>query len=266
MALSTVARVVQAKAPNLRVRIQGPPAMNKIRTPPPSTRLVSYIRPMTKVKICGITNLEDARAAVWFGADAVGFLVGQVHYSTSRFLAPAQVAEIVAGLPPFCSAVVVTHLSRPEEIIPVLKVANVTTLQLHGDTTPQEAVEVKKQLPFLKAYKVVHVFDASTIEEAKRYIGFVDGIILDTAIKTTGQVGGTGQTHDWRVSQEVVRSTTLPVILAGGLNPENIVEAIGVVQPYGVDVNSGVSNPDGTKDLQKLREFIARAKYGTLER
>jgi len=215
---------------------------------------------MTKVKICGVTNLEDARAAVWFGADAVGFLVGQVHYSTGSFLAPGEVAKIVAALPPFCSAVLVTHLSRPEEVIPILKVANVTTLQLHGDTTPQEAVEIKNFLPFLKTYKVVHVFDASVIEEANRYIGSVDGIILDTAIKATGQVGGTGQTHDWGVSKEVVRSTALPVILAGGLNPENIITAIRVVQTYGVDVNSGVSNPDGTKDHEKVRLFIAQAK------
>jgi phosphoribosylanthranilate isomerase len=213
-----------------------------------------------KVKICGITNVVDALAAISFGADAVGFLVGQVHYSTSTFLSPEQVAEIIRRLPPFCSSVLVTHLSLPEQLLPILKIANVTTLQLHGETTPEEAVQIKKQLPFLKTYKAIHVFDESAIQEAKRYIGHVDGIILDTGIRATGQVGGTGKTHDWNISQSVVRSIPLPVILAGGLNPENIVEAIRTVQPYGVDVNSGVSKAGGIKDHEKLRLFIARAK------
>jgi phosphoribosylanthranilate isomerase len=88
----------------------------------------------------------------------------------------------------------------------------------------------------------------------------VDGIILDKAIRATGQVGGTGKTHDWNISKAVVRSIALPVILAGGLNPENIAEAIRTVQPYGVDVNSGVSKAGGIKDHEKLRLFIARAK------
>ena len=215
---------------------------------------------MIKVKICGITNLDDALAAISFGADAVGFLVGQVHYSTSSFMLPERVAKIVARLPPFCSTVLVTHLSRPEQVIRVLRIANVTTLQLHGDTTPAEAIEIKNQFPFLKAYKVIHVSDDSAIQEVSRYVGFADGIILDTTIKATGQVGGTGRTHDWRLSEKIARSTTLPVILAGGLNPENISEAVRTVQPYGVDANSGVSNPNGTKDHEKLGLFIARAK------
>jgi len=215
---------------------------------------------VTKVKICGITNVEDALAAISFGADAVGFLVGQVRYSKSVFLSPGQAGEIVARLPPFCSSVLVTHLSRPEEVLPILNVVNATTLQLHGDTTPQKAAQIKEQLPSLKIYKAVHVFDQSAIQEAQRYLGCVDGIILDTAIRATGQVGGTGQTHDWGISKLVVGSTPLPVILAGGLNPENIVEAIRTVQPYGVDVNSGVTKPNGLKDYEKLRLFIARAK------
>jgi phosphoribosylanthranilate isomerase len=183
-----------------------------------------------------------------------------VHYSTSTFLSAEQAAEIVAGLPPFCSSVLVTHLSRPEEVLPILKNAKVTTLQLHGDTTPEEAVQIKKQLPFLKTYKAIHVSDESAIEEARRYFGCVDGIILDTGIRATGQVGGTGKTHDWSISKSVVGSISLPIILAGGLNPENIVEAIRTVQPYGVDVNSGISKAGGIKDHEKLRLFIARAK------
>jgi phosphoribosylanthranilate isomerase len=183
-----------------------------------------------------------------------------VHHSTSTFLSAEQAAEIVARLPLFCSSVLVTHLSRPEQVMPILKIADVTTLQLHGDTTPEETVQIKMQLPYLKTYKAIHVFDESAIQEAAQYISCVDGIILDTAIRATGQVGGTGKTHDWSISKAVVRSIALPVILAGGLNPENIAEAIRTVQPYGVDVNSGVSKAGGIKDHEKLRLFIARAK------
>lgn len=183
-----------------------------------------------------------------------------MHHSTSTFLLSERVAEIVARLPPFCSSVLVTHLSRPEEVLPILKIANVTTIQLHGDTTPKEAIDIKKRMPFLKAYKAVHVFDQSAIQEASRFVGCVDGIILDTAIRATGQVGGTGRTHDWNISKAIVKSIDVPVILAGGLNPENIVEAIRTVQPYGVDVNSGVSKSNGAKDHEKLRQFITRAK------
>ncbi len=215
---------------------------------------------MIKVKICGITNTKDALAAVSYGADAVGFLIGQVHYSTDSFISPEQAAEIVAKLPPFCSTVIVTHLSQAKEIIGVAKIANVNTIQLHGDTTPKEAIEIKEQLPYIKTYKVVHVFDDGAIEEAQKYTGVVDGIILDTAIKETGQVGGTGKTHNWDVSRKVVESISLPIILAGGLNPDNVIYAIKTVHPYAVDVNSGVSNKDGTKDHKKLKAFIERAK------
>jgi phosphoribosylanthranilate isomerase len=177
-------------------------------------------------------------------------------------LSPEQAAEIVAHLPPFTSSVLVTHLSVPEEILPILKVTNTTTVQLHGNTTPDEATHIKTELPFLKTYKAIHVCDESAIKDAGRYVGFVDGIILDTAIRATGQVGGTGRTHDWRISQKVVRSIDLPVILAGGLNPDNVLEAVRFVQPYAVDVNTGVTKPNGEKDHVKLRQFIERAKSG----
>lgn len=166
----------------------------------------------------------------------------------------------MAQLPPFASSVLVTHFSAPEEILPIVEVTNTTTVQLHGNTTPDEATHIKKELPFLKTYKAIHVFDESAINDASRYVGSVDGIILDTAIPATGQVGGTGRTHDWRISQKVVRSLDLPVILAGGLNPENVFEAVRFVQPYAVDVNSGVTKPNGEKDHEKLRQFISRAK------
>ncbi len=215
---------------------------------------------MVKVKICGITNLADAKAALYFGADAVGFLIGKVHPSTGFFLNAEEARDIIDHLPPFCSTVLVTHLSRPQEVVRTALEANVNTIQLHGDTTPEEAREIKQKLPNIKLYKVVHVFGEQAIADAKMFEGAVEGIVLDTANRETGQVGGTGKTHDWSISQQLVKSTSLPVILAGGLNPENVNEAISKVRPYAVDVNSGVNNSDGTKDHQKLQSFIERAK------
>ena len=219
---------------------------------------------MVKVKICGLTNLNDALAAISYGADAVGFLVGQVHHSTGHFISQGRASEIVSQLPPFCSTVLVTHLARPADVISAAKIAKVSTIQLHGETTPKEAEEIKHQLPYAKIYRAIHVFDDQAVEDAQRYRGFVDGVILDTAIKETGQVGGTGRTHDWKVSRKIVETVSLPVILAGGLNPQNVLQAIETVHPFAVDVNSGVSNRDGTKDHQKLRLFIQRAKSGAL--
>ncbi|MEK7180892.1 MAG: phosphoribosylanthranilate isomerase [Patescibacteria group bacterium] len=214
---------------------------------------------MVKVKICGITNTEDALAAISFGADALGFLVGKVHFSTGFFISPEKAAEIIAKLPPFYSSVLVTHLSKPKEVINLAKISNVTTAHLHG-STPEELVEIKTQLPYLKICKVVNVFDEKAIAEAKAFEGFADGITLDSGNRETGQIGGTGKTHDWNISRRIVESVSLPVILAGGLNPDNVIEAIKKVRPYAVDVNFGVSNSDGTKNHEKMKLFIERVK------
>lgn len=215
---------------------------------------------MVKVKICGITNREDALAAIAFGADAVGFLVGPVYPTRSVFISADAAGRIAAELPPFCSTVLVTHLARPPEVLEAARAARVTTIQLHGPTEPREAEEIRKGLPNVKVYRAVHVIGEAAISEAQTLVGKVDGIILDTAIQETGQVGGTGKTHDWGVSREIVQSVGLPVILAGGLTVENVREAIQRVQPYAVDVNSGVSQPDGTKDHRRLKRFIEEAK------
>jgi phosphoribosylanthranilate isomerase len=215
---------------------------------------------MVKVKICGITNFQDALAAISCGADAVGFLVGQVHPSRSVFISAEAAGRIAAKLPPFCSTVLVTHLSRPAAVTRAAQVARVTTVQLHGETQPDEADTIRQKLPNTKVYKAIHVLDETAIAEARRFLGKVDGLVLDTALKETGQVGGTGQPHDWHISKRIVQLLPLPVVLAGGLNPGNVLAAISLVHPYAVDVNSGVSHPDGTKDLRKLKLLIQRAK------
>ena len=215
---------------------------------------------MVKVKICGIKKHEDAELAVLSGADAVGLLVGQVHTSND-FIDKDIARAIVESLPPFCSSVLVTHLTECDEICELAEYIGVSTIQLHGGSSPAQAKEIKQRLPYIKTYKSIHVTGPESVDNALAYRGVVDGILLDTVNVTTGQVGGTGKTHDWSISSQIVRALDIPVIMAGGLNPENVKDAVAQVQPHGVDVNSGTQGPDGFKDPEKIKSFIMRAKF-----
>lgn len=214
---------------------------------------------MIRVKICGIKRKEDALLAISYGADAIGLLVGQTHTSDD-FIDADTARDIVKALPPFCSSVMVTHLSDVEEIIELARRIGVSTIQLHGDSTPKDVQMIKDALSYLKVYKAIHVTDKSSIENGKQFLPFVDAILLDTANFATGQVGGTGLTHDWSISKKIVEEYGKPIILAGGLNPENVGAAIKAVMPFGVDVNSGTKAEDGYKSPEKLRDFIENAK------
>lgn len=210
---------------------------------------------MVRVKICGNTNLDDARAALSYGADILGFIV-EVPESTAN-ISREKVAEIIVALPK-CETVLVTTETAPEKIKALALSTKVLTIQYHGNVSPEVIAEIKDELPNFAAWKVIHVKDESAIDEARRFEDVVDGILLDTAYKE--QVGGTGMTHDWNISRIIAGDYSKPVILAGGLTPENVTETVQKVRPDAVDVRSGVSNPDGTKDLEKVRLFIERAK------
>jgi phosphoribosylanthranilate isomerase len=211
---------------------------------------------MIRVKICGVATLPDAMAAVRAGADAVGFLVGPVHPTTSRFITAEAAGEIVAGLPPFCSPVLVTHLPDADAIVAAARVARVTTIQLHGDCVPDTARRLRHDLPGVKVLTVLHVAAGVTAERARPWGDVVDGFVFDTADAATGQVGGTGRTHDWGLSRALREAIPKPVILAGGLRPENVAAAVRAVRPFAVDVNSGVSRPDGSKDPERMEAFV----------
>ncbi|MBR9706935.1 MAG: phosphoribosylanthranilate isomerase [Candidatus Diapherotrites archaeon] len=204
-------------------------------------------------------RVEDVLKAVEFGADAVGFLVGQLSVSDD-FVTKEHAREMIRALPPFCSSVLVTHLSDLSEIMHLTKVMEVSTVQLHGDSTPSDAVKLKEKFPFLKVLKMIHVIDKSCVENAKSFEKVVDAILLDSFEPSTGRVGGTGLTHDWGLSRRIVEEVNLPVVLAGGLNPDNVQEAISKVKPFGVDVQSSLKGQDGFKDFNKMRLFIERAK------
>lgn len=201
---------------------------------------------MVKVKVCGITSYEDAFAAVQAGADALGF----VFYEKSpRFINPALAARIIGKLPPFVQTVGLFVNEDTEKINWTADYCGIDVVQLHGDETPEDCLEVNRRV--IKAFRVQSNI---SIEPLGRYQ--VSGFLLDAW--SPDAYGGTGRTFNWELAQAARQYG--PVILAGGLNPENIVEAIKVVNPYAVDVSSGVESAPGKKSAEKVREFIRLAK------
>ena len=204
---------------------------------------------MVKVKICGITNLEDAQVAVEAGADALGF----VFYDKSpRFINPLKAAGIISKLPPFIQAVGLFVNEETEQVNWTADYCGLDIVQLHGDETPEDCLEVKRRV--IKAFRIQNIISIDPLEKYQDYQ--VSGYLLDAW--SPDAYGGTGRTFNWELAQAAKQYG--PVILAGGLNPENVAEAIRVVKPYGVDVSSGVEAAPGKKDAEAVRAFIRAAK------
>ena len=200
---------------------------------------------MLKIKICGITNLEDALAAVEFGADALGF----VFYSKSpRRIEPEKAKEIIKRLPPFVSTVGVFVDQSPDTVKDIMTLTGCTVAQFHGEESPEYC------RCFDGAVKAIRVRELSDLEPLMRYK--VSAFLLDTY--SPDIPGGTGQIFNWEIAVEAKRMAR--VILAGGLTPDNVSKAVKMVRPYAVDVSSGIERAKGIKDLEKLRLFIKKAR------
>lgn len=206
----------------------------------------------TRVKICGITNAEDAAGAVASGADALGFnfFPGSVRYAGAE-----SARDIAAELPAFVAKVALFVNESVEGIESTLKVFQPDLLQFHGDETPDFCGQFG--LPYIKAM-------AATGEPgfAESVADYRDarGVLLDT--KANGSFGGTGETFDW----SLVPALSMPVILAGGLNAGNVSEAIRQVSPYAVDVSGGVERSKGQKDIDKMQAFCAAVREADQEK
>jgi phosphoribosylanthranilate isomerase len=197
----------------------------------------------TRVKICGITRVEDAITAVKYGADAIGL----VFYAPSpRNVNIELAAEIVAALPPFVSAVGLFVNAMPNEIEAVLKRIHLDCLQFHGDETAKDCAQIN--MPYYKAVRVKS--DTNLLQYAVEY-KHAKALLLDTY--SDAAVGGTGQVFDWSL---IPSSLDVPVILAGGLTVDNVASAIMQVRPYAVDVSGGVESSKGIKDEMKIASFI----------
>lgn len=201
---------------------------------------------MVKVKICGITNVEDALHAAGCGADALGF----VFYDRSpRCLSPEAALEIIAELPPFVTAVGLFVNESPARIRQIADFCGLDVIQLHGDEGPADCDHAPRRV-----VKALRVKEAASLDGHAAYA--VSALLLDTWV--AGAYGGTGERFNWELAAAVARQR--PVILAGGLTAENVAAAVRTVRPYGVDVSSGVEASPGRKDPAKVEAFIRNAK------
>jgi len=200
---------------------------------------------VVKVKVCGITNKADAITAIELGADALGF----VFADSPRRVTPEEAASICEGLPPFVSIVGVFVDEYAATVRDITGQCGLDLLQFHGSETPGYC-----QLFGRKAVKVFRIKDKTSLAGLKEY--GQGPIVLDAFVE--GLAGGTGRTFDWNLAGRAAGHN--PVILSGGLNPDNVAEAIAKVKPYAVDVSSGVESAPGKKDARKIRDFIKAVK------
>jgi phosphoribosylanthranilate isomerase len=197
---------------------------------------------MTRIKICGITNIADALKAVELGADALGF---NFYPKSPRFVSEEAAREIIRKLPPFLVLVGI-FVNEPSEMIrKILESTGIQAIQLQGDESPDFCSQFSQ--PIIKAIRIKDQNSMKTIEDYR-----VSALLLDCY--SPGHYGGSGKAFDWSLAVEARKYGR--IILAGGLGPDNITEAIREVKPYGVDVCSGVEKEPGKKDHKKLKAFI----------
>ncbi|WP_254838017.1 phosphoribosylanthranilate isomerase [Natronomonas marina] len=204
---------------------------------------------MTRVKVCGITTDEDLETAVEAGADAVG-IVADVSTDTPRAVQPDRAVELSRAAPPFVTTVLVTMPGQPDRAVDLAGRVQPDVVQVHGDLTPGD-------LAYLSANVSGDVMRAVTPDEAPAHDTVADGLVVDSLDESGA--GGTGETHDWERSRELVESLSSPVVLAGGLTPDNVAEAVETVRPFAVDVASGVEADPGRKDPEAVAAFVRAA-------
>ena len=208
-----------------------------------------------RVKICGITRKEDLDAAVEGGADAVGFVVGVT--SSPRNLSLTEAARLIRQVPPFVASVLVT-VPRSIGDFAVYEKLNPDVIQVHGEDL-DTAESVRLKLPDTQLIWAVNAQLVSHLDAVAKAAKLFDAVLVDSF--ADGRYGGTGVVHDWELSRRVKQAVhPQPLILAGGLNPENVAEAVCTVEPYAVDVSSGVERHPGIKSHQKMVEFVKNAK------
>jgi phosphoribosylanthranilate isomerase len=218
---------------------------------------------VTRVKLCGVTSESDLALVADAGADAVG-VISEVSADTHREVAPTTAAELVAAAPPLLTTTLVTMPEEPGNAVGLVGAIQPDILQLHADFTPDELRGVRAET----GTKLVVAVDATDPDRARELDGVVDAILLDST--TEDGAGGTGESHDWAAAGDLAAELDTPVVLAGGLTPETVAEAVETARPYAVDVASGIETDDGTKDADRVERFVrqvraADAKLGDVE-
>ncbi|MBF0122250.1 MAG: phosphoribosylanthranilate isomerase [Candidatus Omnitrophica bacterium] len=204
---------------------------------------------MVKVKICGITNVKDARAAVQAGADAVGFIF---YKKSQRYISPSKAKRIIETLPPFVSKVGVFVDEKAGSLRDIIDFCGLDTIQLHGDEDHHTCHRYKRYgVKIIKAFRVKENFNLKILRPFK-----VDAYLFDAYVKDIP--GGTGETFSWNILEDI--QVRVPFILSGGLHSGNVQKAIRMVRPYAVDVSSGVEKEPGKKDHGQVRVFLKMAR------
>lgn len=221
------------------------------------------MRAPVRAKICGMQCAEDIEVAVKFGADAVGFIT-EVPVDSPRKLDAATASSLISQVPLFVDSVLVIMPESGEEAVELIDTCRPDIVQLHNDPALSELEYIRDNVrqKIIKTFSIP-VGKQNLVEEMLPSMhrlfdnDFIDGILLDSS--KAGQVGGTGTVHDWSVSRQIVERLEVPVILAGGLKPENVFQAVEEVRPYAVDVASGVEK-NGKKDPDKVSRFITQIR------
>lgn len=203
---------------------------------------------MTKIKICGITNIEDALTAAELGADALGFIF---YRGSRRYIDPEEARRIIKKLPPFVSTVGVFVNQSLDEISSIKLNTGIDIIQLHGDESPEFCMMIPHKL--IRAIRIKAKIDRDEVE-----LYPVQAILFDT--HSEDNYGGTGRSFNWDILRNL--DISKKIILSGGLTPENVCQALEVAKPYGVDVSSGVEHSPGKKNHTKLRKFIEAVRNG----
>jgi len=214
---------------------------------------------MTKIKICCISNIKEAELAIQYGADVIGLVSempsgpGVIDFET--------IIEICKAVTGRIETFLLTSKKSSQEIVAQLKLCKTNTVQICDYLIEGTHLDIKREMPEVKVVQVIHVVNEKSIEEAIEASKTVDTILLDSGNQKLAvkELGGTGRTHNWELSKQIVKCISVPVFLAGGLNINNVKSAINFVHPYGVDICSGIRT-NGNLDELKLAEYINQVK------
>jgi len=212
------------------------------------------------IQIAGIMDREEAAMLLNAGVHQIGFPLKLTHHKED--LTEEDTGRIIRTLSSPSSAVLITYLNKARDILGLCFRIGVTTVQLHGDVTVLELGRLKSLAPGVTVIKslVVNDYNLPELESSVFKLSpHVDAFVTDTYDPVSGACGATGKTHDWDISRRLVEISTKPIILAGGLNPENVCSAILQVKPAGVDSHTGVEDPDGRKNISLVRSFVEEA-------
>lgn len=215
------------------------------------------------IQIAGVIDRAEAQMLIDCGVRYLGFPLRLP--VNAEDLSEEAAAQLIATFPPGVKGMLITYLDRAEEVVAFCRKLDVEMVQLHGPIAAEELAKLKHACPELVVIKSL-IVRGDNREELKRQIAatspFVDAYITDSFDPATGAEGATGKTHDWAIDRALVEISPRPVILAGGLNADNVREAIRTVQPYGVDVHTGIEGADGRKDAALTRRFVEEARKG----